>query len=223
LDAEIKFLKPIDSFFFNTLRDKKSFVKTGAPDFSAPILDAAKNFFFQHTSDPDFTNFIFPTKKFTYWWINVPFYREIDMDDYYKYLRYDNLTFFQSTINWNTFDHMLYLNWLEYQRDFKALYALNVCHIEFSSEVWDVIDFWKIEKPFMLNHCHHKSLTSDKYYNKVGKIILDSVYVVIHLDRNCVEQDYSKNTRELPDSDQYRPFEENKIDQLLKDVKIKNC
>ena len=67
------------------------------------------------------------------------------MDDYYKYLRYDNITDFQSTINWFTFDHMLYLNWLEYRRDFRAIYAPHVCKPENSPDVWDVIEFWRIE------------------------------------------------------------------------------
>jgi hypothetical protein len=125
MDTEAIFLKPIDMYFLKTLRARNSFIGDVQPHgLAVRIVDSIKNWLLQR--DPNVSLLEAFERPFFFWYSDVPFYREQDLDGFFNFIRYEETSEFAASIKWEYFDHLVYGFYLMHAKGFRPIYTSDI-------------------------------------------------------------------------------------------------
>lgn len=124
-------------------------------------------------------------RNFYFWWSDVPFYRDSDIDSFFEFIGFKPKYSFVETIGRNTFDHYVYGCWLIYAKNFSSIYTSDF-GIQMGSsleEEYDVEEYRQIlnhYRPSWMSNLLYLNITKDE---KACIGCLDDIYMLYHIDR----------------------------------------
>jgi len=117
------------------------------------------------------------TKKYTlyFWWSDLPVYKREHLTDFFYKINYSN-------INWNHFDHKVYLSYLVLYHNFNIINLTEIIGINWSLESYntDNIDNLNLLK---LNNYGFSYITTNFYRNHINFFMNEGTFLLYHLDR----------------------------------------
>lgn len=117
------------------------------------------------------------TNNFTlyYWWSDLPVYKREHLTDFFNKICYDN-------INWNHFDHIIYLNYLILYHKFNIVNLSKVINHNFSLESYNANN--KESLIILKNNNYGFSWATPNFFNNHKDFLMkEGCCLLYHLDR----------------------------------------